>query len=259
MIKTEYKHEIGLFIKSKQEYKDNLTKAYALLWSQCSKRMQIKIEARTDYTSIKGNPILLLKAIKEHALNYQENRYSVAIVYESIKNMLATKKREGESLQDYTRRFKTALDVMEGHLGGAIALPKYAKSMPKYTKDTKDECLKEAADQFVAYMYLDNVDKTKYKTLLANLHSQQSLGNDQYPKELVKATNVLSTHRIDQAPKAKYQGQKEASKDKPKDAKDQNDEVVEQSFAQMEGKCYCCGKPGHLSNKCRLKDKMPKD
>ena len=118
MIITEYKHEIGLFIKRKQEYKENLTKAYALLWSQCAKGMQIKIEARTDYTSIKGNPILLLKAIKEHALNYQENRYSVAIVYESIKNMLATKQREGESLQDYTRRFKTALDVMEGHLGG---------------------------------------------------------------------------------------------------------------------------------------------
>ena len=27
------------------------------------------------------------------------------------------------------------------------------------------------------------------------------------------------------------------------------------SFAQMEGKCYCCGKPGHKSTTCRAKDK----
>ena len=39
MLKAEYKHELGLFIKRKQEYKDNSTKAYALLWAQCSKAM----------------------------------------------------------------------------------------------------------------------------------------------------------------------------------------------------------------------------
>ena len=29
-------------------------------------------------------------------------------------------------------------------------------------------------------------------------------------------------------------------------------------FAQMEGKCYMCGKAGHKSPQCRLKDKVPK-
>jgi hypothetical protein len=31
------------------------------------------------------------------------------------------------------------------------------------------------------------------------------------------------------------------------------------SFAMLEGKCYCCGKPGHNSPKCHLKDKIPKE
>jgi hypothetical protein len=35
-------------------------------------------------------------------------------------------------------------------------------------------------------------------------------------------------------------------------------ETVELSFAQMEGRCYCCGKEGHKSPSCRDKDK-PKD
>jgi hypothetical protein len=31
------------------------------------------------------------------------------------------------------------------------------------------------------------------------------------------------------------------------------------SFAMLEEKCYCCGKPGHNSPACRLKDKVPKE
>jgi hypothetical protein len=31
------------------------------------------------------------------------------------------------------------------------------------------------------------------------------------------------------------------------------------SFAQMEGKCYCCGKPGHKSPECRSKEKIPRE
>jgi len=30
------------------------------------------------------------------------------------------------------------------------------------------------------------------------------------------------------------------------------------SFAQLEGKCYCCGKPGHKSPDCNKKDNIPK-
>lgn len=36
------------------------------------------------------------------------------------------------------------------------------------------------------------------------------------------------------------------------------EETPKLSFAQMEGKCYCCGKAGNKSPKCRFKDK-PKD
>jgi len=60
----EFKAEYDAFMKRKQFYEANITKAYALLWEQCSKGMQGKIEANEKFAStIKGKPIELLKII----------------------------------------------------------------------------------------------------------------------------------------------------------------------------------------------------
>ena len=65
--------------------------------------MQNKIESRSDYTEIVNNPVKLLKAIKEHALNYQEHRYDMSIIADAIMCFMMTKQRENESLSDYTK------------------------------------------------------------------------------------------------------------------------------------------------------------
>lgn len=57
---------------------------------------------------------------------------------------MGTKQKEGESLQDYTKRFKVAKDVFESHIGGPLIL------------------------------YLDNADKAKYGSILVGLNTQQS-------------------------------------------------------------------------------------
>jgi hypothetical protein len=113
-------------MKCKQALEMNMSKAYAFLWEQCARAMQNEIEARTDYeSSIKNNPIELLKAIKQHALNYQEYRYEMSIIADALRTMINLKQKENESLQDYTKRFKTASDVLVFHLGGPIKLTKY--------------------------------------------------------------------------------------------------------------------------------------
>jgi hypothetical protein len=61
-------------MKRKQYLETNTSKAYAFLWEQCSRGMQTKIESHTDFNeSIKGDPIELLKTIKQFALNYHEH------------------------------------------------------------------------------------------------------------------------------------------------------------------------------------------
>jgi len=88
-------------------YEANKEKVYSLLWSQCSKQLQHKIQNQQDYLSIKNNPIKLLKTIEIHPLTYEENRYDVQIIDDALKNLINIKQKDDESLIDYTAGFES--------------------------------------------------------------------------------------------------------------------------------------------------------
>jgi hypothetical protein len=261
----EYKANLDEFMRRKRSYDDNLFKAYALIWERCAKAMQNKIMARSNFENeIYNDPIKLLNAVKEHALNYQETRYEMSIISDSFRVLFNVQQKERESLQDYTRRYKTAREILESHLGGQIVLTKFVRTMPKYDENNPEantECIENALEQLFAFLSLENADQDKYGSLLKGLNSQKSLGHDQYPRLVTEANNVLSNHCFDLSkPKAKPQGSSNPKfKNKQGEKGQEDNEMPTLSFAQMEGKCYCCGKPGHRSPDCRQKDKIPKD
>ena len=96
------------------------------------------------------------------------------------------------------------------------------------------------------------------------MSTQHSLGNDQYPKTITEANSVLSSHKFDATYKSSNSNNNKKSEGNNKgntqdsSKSDKQGEELNLSFAQMEGKCYCCGKGGHKSPQCRHKDK-PKD
>ena len=166
-----------------------------------------------------------------------------------------TRQREGESLQDYTKRFQVTKEVMESHLGGPIILTKMLYQNEGYTHQPIDPINqeknaiieKQVYEQFNALAYLENADQTKYGSILLGLTTQLSLGNDQYPKSITDANSVLSNHKFDTT-KQNYKNHQKHYQDQTK--QEQEPEKINLSFAQMEGKCYCCGKPGHKSPQC---------
>ena len=76
--------------------------------------------------------------------------------------------------------------------------------------------------------------------------------NNQYPVDIRQATDILSNHKHDS-----HKTRKDRSRQK--DDKDETTRTNEASFAQSENTkmCYCCGKTGHISLKCPVKDKIP--
>ena len=124
----------------------------------------------------------------------------MSIIYEAYNNLFTTKQRDNESLQEYTRRFKTATEVLETHTGGPIILEKLInKNMTDIKGLTDKEMMtRQVSDGFLAYLYLEQADKGKYGSILQGLTTQLSLGNDQFPKTMIEANSVLSNHRFDQ-------------------------------------------------------------
>ena len=81
----QFKAEYNEYHKRIRIYDNNKAAAYALIWERCARGMKDKIEARTEFQAkIYDNPIELLLAIKEHALNFEENRYKMEVAFESI-------------------------------------------------------------------------------------------------------------------------------------------------------------------------------
>ncbi len=173
----EFKADYDAYSKRVQTFENNETKAYAQTWERCANTMKNKIKPRSDYDKIKNNLIEQLKAIKEHALNYQEKRYAMSIILDAMRMIMNNEQKEGESLQDYTKQFCVARVVLKSHVGGPIILTKIVEAMPTFDKANEEELEKlqgQVYNQFLVYLYLDNADKSKFGSILTGLNTQQS-------------------------------------------------------------------------------------
>jgi hypothetical protein len=71
----------------------------------------------------------------------------MSITLDSMRNMVQTKQRIRESLQDYTKRFRTSRDEFETQSGGPLILTKIASETPEYNQyddTTILECQKKS-------------------------------------------------------------------------------------------------------------------
>jgi len=228
----EFKMDYDGYWKRLLAYALNQSKVYALLWECCTPGMQGMLEGQKDFDDLENKPIKLLKAIREHALNYQENKYDMTVITDALFALLLTKQKEDEKLQDYTKRFRIAKEVFELHAGGPIVLTKIIEAMPEYVEGDKAKhkaCLEESSERFYSYLYMINANKAKYGSLLKGLNTQHLLHTNQFPKTLTDAKSILNNHPHDNANKQKSKkDSKEKEKEKPSNDNKKNSEKEEQ-------------------------------
>jgi hypothetical protein len=97
----------------------------------------------------------------------------MSIVLNSLRSLLNLRQREGKTLQDWTKRFKTARDIFESHLGGPMILTKIVEMSidfdPLDSKKVK-RCEEREFEISFAFLYLENADRS---TLLTGHNTQQ--------------------------------------------------------------------------------------
>ena len=111
-------------------------KSYTLIWECCSMAMKNKISNWKDFKeTIYDNTIKLLCAIKEHALIYQEYKYSMAIIADRVRNLLRTRQKENKNLKEFMKRFRTAEEIFQSHNSGSLIIPKAVREHPNFEKE----------------------------------------------------------------------------------------------------------------------------
>ena len=206
-----YSHRVDI-------YDQNKSKAYSFLWGQCSKAMQHKVESRPQFVStIKNDPVELIKAIKEYAMAYQDTKYPVLTILEAMQAYITIRQQDGESLVDYLKRYRVSRDVFFTHMGSELIIPKLAVNLSnddtvnpstaimtysdyginvidEADDEIEQEYIHEANERFVALHYLKSLDTSKYGSLINGLTAQYSLKSDHYPKTLEAAHAAATTH-----------------------------------------------------------------
>jgi hypothetical protein len=108
-------------------------------------------------------------------------------------------------------------------------LSNYTKSTTTIIEHEKNFIIeKKTSKQYLAFIYINNADQAKYRTIMARSITQQSLGNDQYLRTIWEVTSVLSNHQFDYStPKSINRNIKNKTENKPQ-------EQINLSFAQIE-------------------------
>ena len=259
MFDAEYKQHID----REKDLVENLKKAYSVIFGNfCTRIMQARIEEHPDFAAkIEDNPIALLEVIKTLMHDTVRAQYPMISMTDSLRRLVNIQQAESENLLDYVKRFKQTRDVAKSHLGTDM-LDTFMTHTEEYrdaTSDTKKKELQaKAFESWMAYLLIRGSDQAKYGTLTKNFVSQYSLGNDQYPRTITTATDVLSNHRMDPKFYENQRRHREAQKSDKESKPATTPASLPSSFAQTTPTCYCCGKKGHTSNDCPDKNTIPR-
>ena len=130
--------------KSRQNtYNENKFKAYTLIYGYCNKTMQNRIEETTDFeTIIRNDPFTILDTIKLKMYGQARAKYEFVQPTDTLQQFLSLKQDHGESLVEYTKRFKQSVDNLQAIFGKDF-LNEYIEKTDEYKKshDADDKLL----------------------------------------------------------------------------------------------------------------------
>ena len=195
-----FSEQVKEYVKQTSRLQENIKHLWALVWGQCSDTIRTRIQALDTYEDLHtaSDSLQLLIAIKDLMFNVQERKYiplSIHLAKRQFFLLLQGRNTVGE----YYEQFKNQTDILT-HIGAGIGddeaimnqvLQSQGIDVDDATDAQQETVETEGIQRYLALAFLMGSDRSRFGRLLEKLENDFTAGNDNYPKTLTDAYNML--------------------------------------------------------------------
>ena len=201
-----FKKSIDIFIARKTSYEEAKSKLWEVIWYQCTKRLQSKLESNDEYWKMAqvNDCAGLLTLIRKLMFTDENNNYEPISVYNAKLNSLICRQGEKETVNKYYNRFKGVIEVLAYHDcssgGDDMGLVYYemeqaGEDIDKTTQVPGDSDYKAykalAMERFWATILIVNADNKRFGKLKQELANAYVKGRNEYLTTVLAAYELL--------------------------------------------------------------------
>ena len=198
--KSVYDAAVKLHTDRVKELTQHRSKAFNLIFGQCTQVLKDKMKHDSAYTSTMtgSDPLELMNLIEKIILSQSDDQYPYQTYYEQ-QCILLNFQQGTLSTDEYYEKFNTRCDVAAAvgvsmlHEGALepTAQDLYQKSYHNLTDDEKKAVSEDAQERYLTYIFLHRSNAGKLKT---SLREDFAKGVDHYPKDRQAALHLLDKY-----------------------------------------------------------------
>jgi hypothetical protein len=254
--KRKWQKKVDSMVAKEDRFEEDLKKVFSLIWGQCTEYLRAKLEAKEGYEQMKTdyNTIELLKSIKDCVFKFSDQKYATHSVRDAIQKFHNAHQEKNSNAQTYFQRFKNLIDVVE-HCGGTLGdhhglvvkkLEEWDLTYEAANSAERTVARSEVKEEFLACHFLLGADRRRYGKLIEDIENSHVQLNDEYPKTLIEAYNLLVHWKQD--PKNSLGANDTNTSDGVAFANVGNDRGPPPDISEIQ--CYNCQEMGHYASTC---------
>ena len=197
--KAIQQEEAKAYVKRTRILTSNMSTIFSIVWGQCSEDMKTKLKSTPGYAeTTKEDVVWLLKKIKGISLKFDEKRNAFLSALDARASFLYCRQKQGQTNVAFRDELKAWTDTIEFY-GGSVA--ECHTLVPE--KGPRETTLSVAAREKIAYdstlgmaFVRNKADTDRYGLLITELANNYAKDNDEYPKSLQEAFELLESYTL---------------------------------------------------------------